>query len=211
MSNQPQRVLPGTGRARGRPPSQSTAQPGAGPQAGAPPAGAQPAGAWGPGASGGPPSQAGSFPPGAGGIPSGPRPPTQQPGGRGRAGRGSQSQVQPLQVIDSPLLYIQLVFLPGLRPGSLKNFADLMRTYPIAFECDARNLTRNSVPRQCFRNAPISIFSLTQRHAKNDYVYFDVSIRTLNRSVRSLKYSYFYPVYVRGARRILQISRGLIL
>jgi len=29
-----------------------------------------------------------------------------------------------------------------------------MRTYPIAFEFDARNLAQNSVPRQYFRNTP---------------------------------------------------------
>ena len=42
--------------------------------------------------------------------------------------------------------YVKLVFLPGLRPGSLKNFADLTRTYIIAFQF----ITRNFVPTPVF-------------------------------------------------------------
>ena len=54
------------------------------------------------------------------------------------------------------LPYVLLVFLPGLRGifTRLKNFADLTRTCPIAFQF----ITRNFVPRQYFRNAPASLF-----------------------------------------------------
>jgi len=58
-----------------------------------------------------------------------------------------------------------------------------MAPYPIAFEFDAWN----NVPRQYFRNTLISVVALTWRHTKNGRVYFDVSMRTINRSVLSFK------------------------